>query len=99
MASSLLRPGRVSPVVSEKCRVSWKTLPPASSTSPWRTISLRTARSTLRSEFTFFVSVRVPHSVAPRAMREVFTSQRRLPCSMRTSLTPRVRRMSRSSVT
>ena len=74
------------------------TRPPPSSTSAWRSISERTARSTERSELTFFVSVRVPHS-SPGRFSEVLTSQRSEPCSMRTSLTPSVRRMSRSSVT
>ena len=64
-----------------------------------RIISDRTARSTERSELTFLVSVRVPHSLEPIGMSEVFTSQRRLPSSILTSETPRVRRMSRSSRT
>ena len=58
------RPGGCSPVSSWKCRVSWMIRPPASSTAACRRISERTARSTERSELTFFVSVRVPHSAA-----------------------------------
>ena len=61
-------------------------------------ISERTARSTERSELTFFVSVRVPHG-SPGRFSEVFTSQRSEPCSIRTSETPSERMMSRSSVT
>ena len=45
----------------------------------------------MRSELTFFVSVRVPHSAAPIALSDVFTSQRSEPCSMRTSETPSAR--------
>ena len=74
------------------------TRPPASSTPAWRIISLRTARSTLRSELTFFVSVRVPHG-SPGRFSDVFTSHRSEPCSIRTSETPSVRITSRSSVT
>jgi hypothetical protein len=61
-----------------------------------RMISERTARSTERSELTFLVSVRVPHS-SPGLLSEVLTSQRSEPCSMRTSETPSERMMSRSS--
>ena len=61
-------------------------------------ISDRTARSTLRSELTFLVSVRVPHS-SPGRLSEVLTSQRSEPCSIRTSETPSERITSRSSVT
>ena len=50
---------------SWKCRVSWITRSPESSTSAWRATSERTARSTERSEFTFLVSVRVPSTSGP----------------------------------
>ena len=99
MASSLLRPDVVSPLSSWKWRVSWTTRPPLSSTAAWRSISARTARSTDRSELTFLVSLRVPHSAAPRRFSDTFTSHRRLPCSIRTSEAPSERTTSRSSVT
>jgi hypothetical protein len=51
-----------------------------------------------RSELTFLVSVRVPHSLAPRRISETLTSQRIEPCSMRTSETSSDRTSSRSSV-
>ena len=91
-------PDVVSPVSSWKCRVSWVIRPPAFEHAAWRMISDRTARSTLRSELTFFVSVRVPHA-SPGRLSEVFTSQRSEPCSIRTSETPSERMTSRSSVT
>jgi hypothetical protein len=94
----LERPERVSPVSSWKWRVSCTIEPPASSTDACRMISDRTARSTERSELTFLVSVRVPHSW-PGRLSEVFTSQRIEPCSIRTSETSSARMMSRSSVT
>ncbi len=84
---------------SWKCRVSWITRRPSSSTSAWRATSERTARSTERSEFTFLVSVRVPHSSDPMSAIDVFTSQRIEPSSIRTSETSSDRRTSRSSVT
>ena len=87
------------PVSSWKCLVSWMIRPPESSTAACRSISYRTARSTERSELTFLVSVRVPHSAAPRGAIEVFTSQRSEPSSIRTSETPSERSRSRSSVT
>ena len=87
------------PVFSWKCRVSWTTRAPASSSAACRSISNRTARSTERSEFTFLVSVRVPHSAAPRGASEVFTSQRSDPSSIRTSDTSSARSRSRSSAT
>ena len=92
-------PERVRPVSSWKCRVSCFTFPPSSRISAWRTISPRTARSTERSEFTFFVSLRVPKVVAPIARSETLASQRSEPCSIFTSETPSERRMSRSSAT
>ena len=91
-------PDDVLPVSSWKCRVSCTTRPPSSRTAAWRRISKRTARSTERSELTFLVSVRVPHSRLPIGASEMLTSQRRLPCSIRTSETPSVRTISRSSV-
>ncbi|OLB66033.1 MAG: hypothetical protein AUI10_04175 [Actinobacteria bacterium 13_2_20CM_2_72_6] len=94
----MLRPGLVSPVSSWKCRVSCTIRPPPASTTACRAISDRTARSTLRSELTFLVSVRVPHG-SPGRFSEVFTSQRSEPCSIRTSETPSPRTTSRSSVT
>ncbi len=65
----------------------------------WRIISLLTARSTLRSEFTFFVSLRVPSFSTPIRRNETFASHRSEPCSIFTSLTPSDLRMSRSSET
>ena len=89
----------VTPLSSWKCRVSWITRPPESSTSACRATSERTARSTERSEFTFFVSVRVPSTSEPRGDSDVFTSARSEPSSIRTSETPSERSRSRSSVT
>ncbi len=89
----------VLPESSWKCRVSWMTRPPASSTAACRSISNRTARSTDRSELTFLVSVRVPQRPEPRGDSEVFTSARSEPSSIRTSETPSARSRSRSSVT
>ena len=99
MASSLLRPGVVRPLSSWKCLVSWTTRPPRSSRSACRPISYRIARSTERSELTFFVSLRVPRIPEPAGESETLTSQRSEPCSIRTSLTPSERSSSRSSVT
>jgi hypothetical protein len=72
---------------------------PASSTAAWRVISYRTARSTERSELTFFVSVRVPSAPEPFGASDRLTSQRIEPWSMRTSETPRDLIRSRSAVT
>ncbi len=94
----MLLPEVVSPLSSWKWRVSWMIRAPDSSTLACRMISERTARSTLRREFTFLVSVLVPHG-SPGRLSEVFTSQRSEPCSIRTSETPSVRITSRSSVT
>ena len=66
-------------------RVSCVTVPPAASTAAWRWISWVTACCTARVEFTFFVSVRVPNSVAPLGISETFASQRTLPRSIRAS--------------
>ena len=67
-----------SPVDSSKCRVSWTTFSPASSTPACRVISYRTARSTERSEFTFLVSERVPSSAgAARRQRQVHVAAQR----------------------
>ncbi len=93
------RPARVVPVASSKCRVSWTTLSPASSTPACRVISYRTARSTERSEFTFLVSERVPSTPESRGDSDRFTSQRSEPWSIRTSETPSARSRSRSAVT
>jgi len=57
------------------------------------------ARSTLRSEFTFLVSVRSPNSVAPFGISETFASHRSEPCSIRTSETPRLSIRSRRNDT
>ena len=90
------RPDVVTPVSSCQCRVSCTTRPPAASTAACRPISYRTARSTLRSELTFFVSVRVPSGASPAVGRsDTFASQRSEPCSIRTSETPSARSRSR----
>ena len=73
-------PDVVTPVSSWKCRVSWITRPPESSTSACRATSERTARSTERSEFTFLVSVRVPQHVRPARARST--------CSRRSAASP-----------
>ena len=43
---------------------------------------------TNRNEFMFLSSARVPYSLDPSGMREMFASQRKLPSSMLQSLTP-----------
>ncbi len=53
------------------------------------------ARSTERSELTFFVSVRVPSFPDPRGLSEMFASQRRLPRSIFASEMPSATTMSR----
>jgi hypothetical protein len=63
-------------------------VPPSASTPACRETSNRIARSTLRSEFTFLVSVRVPKASWPIGRSDRLTSQRIEPCSMRTSETP-----------
>ena len=77
------------PVSSCQCRVSCTIARPAASRAACRVISYRTARSTLRSELTFFVSVRVPSGTArcsgepgavaghPRAQRHVGVAAQR----------------------
>ncbi len=87
------------PLSSWKWRVSWTIVPPAFRTAACRWISNRAARSTLRSELTFFVSLRVPNFVAPLGISDRLTSQRIWPISMRASDTPRARMSSRSSAT
>jgi hypothetical protein len=61
--------------------------PPALSRAACRLISYRTARSTLRNELTFLVSVRVPSGACGEGRSETLASQRSEPCSIRTSLT------------
>ena len=58
-----------------------------------------TACCTARVEFTFFVSVRVPNSVAPLGISETFASQRTLPRSIRASEMSMACTMSRIAVT
>ncbi len=84
---------------SWKWRVSWMIVPPDESTAAWRWISKRAARSTERSELTFFVSLRVPNFSVPFGRSDRLTSQRIWPISMRASETPRARMTSRSSRT
>ena len=95
----MLRPAVVVPVSSWKCLVSCTMRSPASSLAACLSISDLTARSTERSELTFFVSVLVPHCPDPAGAIDVLTSQRSEPCSIRTSDTPSARIRSRSSVT
>ncbi|OLT04123.1 hypothetical protein BJF77_04615 [Kocuria sp. CNJ-770] len=82
-----------------QCRVSCTMVPPPSRTAACRWISKRTARSTARSEFTFFVSERVPNVDAPLGMRDTLASQRTLPRSIRASEMPRFLTISRMTVT
>ncbi len=84
---------------SSKCRVACRIDPPEVSTAACRCISKRTARSTLRSELTFLVSVRVPNSSAPLGISDTFASQRNEPWSIRTSETSSARSRSRSAAT
>ena len=46
-------------------RVSWTTPPPDSRTAAWRAISCSMARATLRKEFRFLISARVPKASLP----------------------------------
>ncbi len=94
-----MRPAVVEPSSSWKCRVSCTIVPPEDSTAAWRWISKRAARSTERSEFTFFVSERVPNFSVPLGRSDRLTSQRIWPISMRASETPRALISSRSSAT
>ncbi len=87
------------PLSSWKWRVSCTMVPPSPSTAACRWISKRTERSTLRSEFTFLVSLRVPNASLPCGRRDRFTSQRSCPISILASETPRVLISSRSSAT
>lgn len=84
---------------SWKCRVSWMIVPPLLRTAACRWISKRAARSTDRSELTFFVSERVPNFSVPFGRSDRFTSQRICPISMRASDTPSALMTSRSSRT
>ena len=63
-------------------RVSWTTLPPDSITATWRAISWSIARATLRNEFRFLISARVPKASFPRRRTETLASQRSEPSSM-----------------
>ncbi len=81
---------------SWKCRVSCTTGRPLSRTAACRPTSERTARSTLRSELTFLVSVRVPSGASAEVRRDTFASQRSEPWSIRTSETPSPRSTSRN---
>lgn len=89
----------VEPSSSWKCRVSCTIVPPEFSTAAWRWISKRAARSTERSELTFFVSERVPKVSVPWGRSDRLTSQRIWPISMRASETPSALMSSRSSAT
>ena len=89
----------VEPSSSWKCRVSCTIVPPAESTAACRWISNRAARSTLRSELTFLVSLRVPNFSRPCGRSDRLTSQRIWPISIRASDTPSALISSRSSAT
>ena len=72
----------VSPRSAFHSRVSCTTRPPASTSAAWRATSCWMARATLRKEFRFLISARVPSSAAPRGRMETLASQRSEPCSM-----------------
>ena len=67
------------PLTSSQRRVSCAMAPPASRISIWRFASYSMPRTAALKLLTFFISQRVPNSVAPFSRTETLTSQRMEP--------------------